>query len=116
MTLISDAYARGANAVFLSCEDKKLIVAYDNFPESQPRDMMPARHWHQILSGIHLAFARHAICDNIDSALDQNLLPIADTVADFDELRRVALKSNRPIPRGLRIMCTDGLTSLRFEV
>jgi hypothetical protein len=115
LTLISDAYARGANSVFLNCEDNKVIVAYDNFP-CEPRDTMPSRHWHQLLAGIHVAFTRHAIYDSVDSRQDQNLLPITEKVADFDELRRVALTSNRPIPSGLRIMCADGLTSLHFEV
>lgn len=116
LTIISDAYARGADSVFLSCEGNKVKVAYDNFPESEPRDTLPARHWHQILAGIHVALTRHAFSTFKGSSIDQNLLPIAETVADYDELRRVALVSNRPIPSGLRIKCSDGLTSLHFEV
>lgn len=115
LTLISDAYARGANSVFLSCEGNKVIVAYDTF-QCEPRDKVPARHWHQLHAGIHLALARHAIYDSVESTQGQNLLPIADRVADFDELRRVALASHRPIPSGLRIKCADSLTSLHFEV
>lgn len=115
LTLISDAYARGANSVFLSCEDNKVVVVYDNL-SSEYRDTMPARHWHQLLAGIHVAFTRHAIHHSVDSTQDQNLLPITEKVPDFDELRDVALTSNRPIPIGLRIICADGLTSLHFEV
>lgn len=114
LALISDAYAQGANSVFLCCEDDKVAVVYDNVPGNEPRDTMPARYWHQILAGIHLAFSRQLMDESIGISPDLNLLAIVDTAPDFDKLRRVALKFNRPIPSGLRIMCADGLTAIHF--
>ncbi len=99
LVLVSDAYAQGASSVVLSCEDDKVIVAYDNSPPSEPRDTMSARYWHQLLAGIHVAFARHTIVDSSDSPTDQNLLPVTEKVADFDELRRVAVHPTAPYRR-----------------
>lgn len=113
--LITDAFRSGANAISVRCGESGVIVSYDNSPKTQLREVMPSRHWHQILAGVHTVFARHAMDEQIHAALDQNFLALTESFPDFDALRRAARNSGRAVPSGLRIEYTDSLLIIRFE-
>lgn len=82
--LITDAFRSGANAISVRCGESGVIVSYDNSPETQLREVMPSRHWHQILAGVHTVSARYAMDEQIHAALDQNFLALTKSFPDFD--------------------------------